>query len=136
MISLLSVLLPTLGAFSGVLATQFFLRRKTRAESHKTEAEAVSIEVDTKLKLDRIAENIQSLQESVKDIEARTKRVENQVANTHTVNLRDDIDALKMTQAEQTRQLAEHGIILNELTGNLEKFMTWTKQTIEGMNAA
>lgn len=132
LISVLTVVAPGVMAFLGVLATQLFMRRKTGAEAHKTEAEAVSIEVDTRLKLDNIAANIKALQDAVKDIDSRAKRVEHQVANTHLTNLRDDIDTVKATQDAQSEQLAKHGEVLNSLSDNLRKIMCWTKTTIEG----
>lgn len=124
MIEIATAILPAVTAFLGVVATQLFARRKTSAETHKTEAEARSIEVDTRLKLDNIAENITVLQRQVQDLDSRTARVEKQVANAHVTNLREDIDSLAVSQKRQ-------GATLNEVQSSLEKFIDWVRGEIK-----
>ena len=124
MIEIATAILPAVTAFLGVVATQLFARRKNNAETHKTEAEARAIEVDTRLKLNNIAENITVLQRQVQDLDKRTARVEKQVANAHVTNLREDIDGLAVSQKRQ-------GAILNEVQSSLEKFIDWARNGIK-----
>lgn len=90
LVSIWAVIIPGVTAFLGVLIPQIFVRKKNRAETHKIEAEAQAIEIETRLKKNEVIK--------------RLSAIEKQVTNSHSTNLREDIDGVsrKMDSLSKT----------------------------------
>lgn len=105
--SILSVVIPGIAALLGVLVPQVFMHRKNRAESHKTESEALSIDIANMQKLDAIL---------------------GQVKNSHKSNMREDLDNLIYLQRQSESRSHKHEEDLAALHADFINFRDWTER--------
>ena len=128
MVSFWAVIIPGITAFLGVLIPQFISRKKTGAETHKTEAEAKAIEAETVLKQNEVIR--------------RLGAIEKQVTNSHSTNMREDIDSIKndmqnliflYQQEAQIRR--EHGERIKDLTEDFARFSTMIERRMKQLQA-
>lgn len=124
MVSFWAVVIPGITAFLGVLIPQLISRKKTSAETHKTEAEAQAIEVETRLKRNEVIRRLDA--------------IEKQVTNSHSTNMRDDLDSIKSDmrnliylyrQEAQIRR--EHGERIKDLTEDFARFSTMIERRMK-----
>lgn len=128
MLSLWAVIIPGITAFLGVLIPQIVSRKKTSAETHKTEAEAQAIEMETVLKQNEVIRRLDA--------------IEKQVTNSHSTNMRDDLDSIKSDmrnliylyrQEAQIRR--EHGERIKDLTEDFARFSTMIERRMKQIQA-
>lgn len=128
MVSLWAVIIPGITAFLGVLIPQIVSRKKTSAETHKTEAEAQAIEMETRLKQNEVIRRLDA--------------IEKQVTNSHSTNMRDDLDSIKSDmrnliylyrQEAQIRR--EHGERIKDLTEDFARFSTMIERRMKQIQA-
>lgn len=128
MVSFWAVIIPGITAFLGVLIPQFISRKKTSAETHKTEAEAKAIEMETVLKQNEVIRRLDA--------------IEKQVSNSHSTNLREDLDSIKKDMQnliflyQQEAQIRhEHGKRIDGLAEDFARFSTMIEQRINQLQA-
>ena len=123
-----AVIIPGITAFLGVLIPQIVSRKKTSAETHKTEAEAQAIEMETRLKQNEVIRRLDA--------------IEKQVTNSHSTNMRDDLDSIKSDmrnliylyrQEAQIRR--EHGERIKDLTEDFARFSTMIERRMKQLQA-
>lgn len=128
MVSFWAVIIPGITAFLGVLIPQIVSRKKTSAETHKTEAEAQAIEMETRLKQNEVIRRLDA--------------IEKQVTNSHSTNMRDDLDSIKSDmrnliylyrQEAQIRR--EHGERIKDLTIDFARFSTMIERRMKQLQA-
>jgi hypothetical protein len=128
MVSFWAVIIPGITAFLGVLIPQIVSRKKTSAETHKTEAEAQAIEMETRLKQNEVIRRLDA--------------IEKQVTNSHSTNMRDDLDSIKSDmrnliylyrQEAQIRR--EHGERIKDLTEDFARFSTMIERRMKQLQA-
>lgn len=128
MVSFWAVIIPGITAFLGVLIPQLISRKKTSAETHKTEAEAQAIETETRLKQNEVIRRLEA--------------IEKQVTNSHSTNMRDDLDSIKSDmrnliylyrQEAQIRR--EHGERIKDLTEDFARFSTMIERRMKQLQA-
>lgn len=128
MVSLWAVIIPGITAFLGVLIPQIISRKKTSAETHKVEAEAQAIEMETVLKQNEVIRRLDA--------------IEKQVTNSHSTNMRDDLDSIKSDmrnliylyrQEAQIRH--EHGERIKDLTEDFARFSTMIERRMKQLQA-
>lgn len=128
MVSFWAVVIPGITAFLGVLIPQLVSRKKTSAETHKTEAEAQAIEVETRLKRNEVIRRLDA--------------IEKQVSNSHSTNMREDLDSIKddvqnliflYQQEAQIRH--EHGERIKDLTEDFARFSTMIERRMKQLQA-
>lgn len=128
MLSLWAVIIPGITAFLGVLIPQIVSRKKTSAETHKVEAEAQAIEMETRLKQNEVIRRLDA--------------IEKQVTNSHSTNMRDDLDSIKSDmrnliylyrQEAQIRR--EHGERIKDLTEDFARFSTMIERRMKQIQA-
>lgn len=128
MVSLWAVIIPGITAFIGVLIPQIISRKKTSAETHKVEAEAQAIEMETVLKQNEVIRRLDA--------------IEKQVTNSHSTNMRDDLDSIKSDmrnliylyrQEAQIRH--EHGERIKDLTEDFARFSTMIERRMKQLQA-
>lgn len=128
MVSFWAVIIPGITAFLGVLIPQVISRKKTSAETHKTEAEAKAIEMETVLKQNEVIRRLDA--------------IEKQVTNSHSTNMRDDLDSIKSDmrnliylyrQEAQIRR--EHGERIKDLTEDFARFSTMIERRMKQLQA-
>ncbi len=128
MVSLWAVIIPGITAFLGVLIPQIISRKKTSAETHKVEAEAQAIEMETALKQNEVIRRLDA--------------IEKQVTNSHSTNMRDDLDSIKSDmrnliylyrQEAQIRH--EHGERIKDLTEDFARFSTMIERRMKQLQA-
>lgn len=124
MVSFWAVVIPGITAFLGVLIPQIVSRKKTSAETHKVEAEAQAIEMETRLKQNEVIRRLDA--------------IEKQVTNSHSTNMRDDLDSIKSDmrnliylyrQEAQIRR--EHGERIKDLTEDFARFSTMIERRMK-----
>ena len=131
---ILTALITAGATVAGVTLTNLFAHRKTGAETHLVESQALSVDIDNKLKLDGI-------EKSINEAVDLARRVEKQVSNSHVSNLRDDVDGLKADVAnlitinvQRAEVAARHEAKIDRLTdlvrGNSQALADFT----EGMS--
>ena len=115
MVSFWAVIIPGITAFLGVLIPQIVSRKKTSAETHKTEAEAQAIETETRLKQNEVIRRLDA--------------IEKQVTNSHSSNMRDDLDSIKndmqnliFLYQQEAKIRQEHGERLDTLAKDFARF--------------
>lgn len=128
MVSFWAVVIPGITAFLGVLIPQIVSRKKTSAETHKVEAEAQAIEMETRLKQNEVIRRLDA--------------IEKQVTNSHSTNMRDDLDSIKSDmrnliylyrQEAQIRR--EHGERIKDLTEDFARFSTMIERRMKQLQA-
>lgn len=128
MVSFWAVIIPGITAFLGVLIPQIVSRKKTSAETHKVEAEAQAIEMETRLKQNEVIRRLDA--------------IEKQVTNSHSTNMRDDLDSIKSDmrnliylyrQEAQIRR--EHGERIKDLTEDFARFSTMIERRMKQLQA-
>lgn len=128
MLSLWAVIIPGITAFLGVLIPQVVSRKKTGAETHKTEAEAKSIEAETVLKQNEVLRRLEA--------------IEKQVSNSHSTNMREDIDSIKddmqnliFLHQQEAHIRREHGERIKDLTEDFARFSTMIERRMKQLQA-
>lgn len=128
MLSLWAVIIPGITAFLGVLIPQVVSRKKTGAETHKTEAEAKAIETETVLKQNEVLRRLEA--------------IEKQVTNSHSSNMRDDLDSIKkdmqnliFLSQQEARIRHEHGERIKDLTIDFARFSTMIERRMKQLQA-
>ncbi|WP_279106237.1 DUF2746 domain-containing protein [Mobiluncus curtisii] len=111
-----------------MLIPQIISRKKTSAETHKVEAEAQAIEMETALKQNEVIRRLDA--------------IEKQVTNSHSTNMRDDLDSIKSDmrnliylyrQEAQIRH--EHGERIKDLTEDFARFSTMIERRMKQLQA-
>ncbi len=128
MLSLWAVIIPGITAFLGVLIPQVISRKKTSAETHKTEAEAQAIEMETRLKQNEVIRRLDA--------------IEKQVSNSHSTNLREDLDSIKndmqnliFLYQQEAHIRHEHGERIKDLTIDFARFSTMIERRMKQLQA-
>lgn len=111
--AVITALIAAGGSIAGVLLVQVAGRKKTTAETaqleataRKAEEEADAIHIDKMLALNEILERQKAVEEATEDIR-------HEIKNTHTTNIRTDIDnvqaalAMQSEAYEQDREIAK-----------------------------
>lgn len=128
MVSFWAVIIPGLTAFLGVLIPQVVSRKKTSAETHKVEAEAQAIEMETVLKQNEVIRRLDT--------------IEKQVTNSHSTNMREDLDSIKddmqnliFLHQQEARIRHEHGERIKDLTEDFARFSTMIERRMKQLQA-
>lgn len=128
MVSFWAVIIPGITAFLGVLIPQVVSRKKTGAETHKTEAEAKAIEAETVLKQNEVLRRLEA--------------IEKQVSNSHSTNMREDIDSIKddmqnliFLHQQEAHIRREHGERIKDLTEDFARFSTMIERRMKQLQA-
>lgn len=128
MVSFWAVVIPGITAFLGVLIPQVVSRKKTGAETHKTEAEAKAIEAETVLKQNEVLRRLDA--------------IEKQVTNSHSTNMREDIDSIKddmqnliFLHQQEAHIRHEHGERIKDLTEDFARFSTMIERRMKQLQA-
>lgn len=128
MLSLWAVIIPGITAFLGVLIPQVVSRKKTGAETHKTEAEAKAIETETVLKQNEVLRRLEA--------------IEKQVTNSHSTNMREDLDSIKndmqnliFLYQQEAHIRHEHGERIKDLTEDFARFSTMIERRMKQLQA-
>lgn len=128
MVSFWAVIIPGITAFLGVLIPQIVSRKKTSAETHKTEAEAKAIETETVLKQNEVLRRLEA--------------IEKQVTNSHSSNMRDDLDSIKkdmqnliFLSQQEAHIKREHGERIKDLTEDFARFSTMIERRMKQLQA-
>lgn len=128
MVSFWAVVIPGITAFLGVLIPQLISRKKTSAETHKTEAEAQAIEVETRLKRNEVIRRLDA--------------IEKQVSNSHSTNMREDLDSIKddvqnliFLYQQEAHIRREHGERIKDLTEDFARFSTMIERRMKQLQA-